>query len=110
LIYQITAFAVYMLGMAVYMVFFLGMFLILIIGGTSGANDALQGTGAILLTVFLVVMFLFWIIVTIGMPIYFLLAAIAGFRVVRGHHFHYPILGRIIAKRMDTSQSLEKAT
>ena len=106
-VYQIIAFVIYMLGMAVYMVFFLGMFLILILGGTRGADNALQGPGTIILTVFLVVMFLFWLIVTIVMPIYYLLAGWAGFRVVRGHHFRYPILGKIIEKRMETSQHLE---
>ena len=109
-IYQIIALVVYMLGMAVYMVFFFGMFLLLILGGTSGADNAIRGPGAILLTVFLGLMFLFWMIFTIGMPFYTLLAGWAGFRVLCGHHFRYPILGKMIEKRIETSHSLEPVT
>jgi hypothetical protein len=43
----------------------------------------------------------------IVMPIYYLLAGLASFRVIRGHQFRYPILGYLIEKRMGAPQSLE---
>lgn len=109
-IYQGVAFVIYMLGMAVYMLFFFGMFLLLILGGTESANNALQGPGNFILAVFLVTMFIFWIVIAVGTPIYYLLAGLASFRVLRGHHFRYPILGKIIEKRMNAPRHLEPAS
>jgi uncharacterized Tic20 family protein len=106
-VYQIIAFVLYMLGMVVYMAFFIGMFLTLILGGTTGGSNELQGPPALMMVGFFAVMIIFWFIMLIVMPIYYLLAGLAGVRVIRGHQFRYPILGRIIEKRMGSSQSLE---
>ena len=106
-LYQIIAFAVYMLGMGVYMAFMIGIFMITLTGGTAGGGNELQGLSAFMMTGFFIVMMIFAVVVMIGMPIYYLLAGVAGFRVIRGHQFRYPILGKIIDKRMNTSQSLE---
>jgi uncharacterized Tic20 family protein len=106
-LYQVIAFIMYMLGMGVYMAFLMGMFITMLTGGTTGGGNELQGLSAFMMTGFLIVMMVFVVIVMIGMPIYYLLAGIAGFRVIRGHHFRYPFLGKIIEKRLNTSQSLE---
>jgi uncharacterized Tic20 family protein len=106
-VYQIIAFVVYMLGMAVYMAFFIGMFLTLILGGSMGGSNELQGPPALLMMGFFAVMIIFWFVMMIVMPIYYLLAGLASFRVIRGHQFRYPILGYLIEKRMGAPQSLE---
>lgn len=106
-IYQIVAFVIYMLGTAVYMAFFFGMFLLMIVGATRGADNDLQGPGAIVFAALLVLILLFWLIIMIGMPIYYLLAGLASVRVLRGHEFHYPILGHIIEKQIGTPERLE---
>lgn len=106
-VYQLIAFAAYMLGMAAYMVFFFGMFSTLILGSSLGGGRDLQGVPAIMMLVFFAVMMLFWLLVMIVMPIYYLLAGWAGLRVIRGHHFRYPILGKLIERRMGASQHLE---
>lgn len=103
-VYQMIAVIAYMLGMAAYMVFFFGMFSTLILGATRGSNSQLQGPPAFVMAIFLGVMLLFWLFIMIVMPIYYLLAGWAGFRVTRGHHFRYPILGKIIERRMRASQ------
>jgi uncharacterized Tic20 family protein len=105
--YQIIALVLYMLGMAVYMAVFFGMFISLILSGTLGGSSELQGPPAFIMAAFIVVMILFWFIMMIAMPLYYLLAGVAGLRVLRGHHFRYPILGRIIEKRIEPSRGPE---
>jgi uncharacterized Tic20 family protein len=109
-LYQIIALAVYMLGMAIYMVFFMGMFATTIVSGPMRGSNELQGLPAFKMAVFFVVMMVFVLVIMVGMPIYYLLAGLAGFRVIRGHHFRYPILGKIIEKRLKPSQRLEPAS
>jgi uncharacterized Tic20 family protein len=106
-VYQMIAVIAYMLGMAAYFVFFFGMFSTLILGAARGGDSQLEGPPAFLMAIFLGVMFLFWLFMMIVMPVYYLLAAWAGFRVIRGHHFRYPILGRLIERRMGAAQHPE---
>lgn len=105
-LYQLLAFAAYFLGMAGYMAAFLGMFLTMILGGNQGGSSDVPGPPAFMM-IFLVVMLVFWLIIFIVMPIYYLLAWVAGYRVIRGHHFRYPILGKMIEERVKISQRLE---
>jgi uncharacterized Tic20 family protein len=109
-VYQVIALAVYMLGMAVYMAFFVGMVFTLVIGSAMGNSQKVQGPPAFMMAAFFVIMILFWFIIAILMPVYYLLAGWAGFRVIRGHHFRYPILGKIMERRMGTSQIAEVAS
>jgi len=106
-VYQAIASLTYMLGMVVYMLFFFGMFFTAILGGTMGSNNEPQGPAAGLMLIFFGVIMIFWLVIMILMPIYYILAGIASFRVIRGRHFRYPILGKIIEKRMKITQSLE---
>jgi uncharacterized Tic20 family protein len=108
-VYQLIALVVYVIGMAVYMAFFLGMMLTMTLGGTTGNNE-LQGPPAFVSMIFFVVMILFWLIIMVAMPIYYLLAGFAGFRVIRGHHFRYPILGKMIETRTGTLPRSESTT
>jgi uncharacterized Tic20 family protein len=108
-VYQLIALAAYILGMAAYMVVFFGIFFSLMLGATRGDSN-IQGPPAFMMAIFLGAMFLFWLFIMIVMPIYYLLAAWASLRVIRGHHFRYPILGKLIESRLKTSQHLEVAT
>jgi uncharacterized Tic20 family protein len=103
-VYQLIAVAAYILGMAAYMVFFFGLFFTMILGSSMSESRNIQGPPALMMAVFFGVMILFWIFVIIIMPIYYLLAGWAGLRVLRGHHFRYPILGKIIERRMGATQ------
>jgi uncharacterized Tic20 family protein len=103
-VYQMIATAAYMLGMAAYMVFFFGLFFTMILGSSMSESRNIQGPPAMMMAVFFGIMILFWIFVIIVMPIYYLLAGWAGLRVIGGHHFRYPILGKIIERRMEASQ------
>jgi uncharacterized Tic20 family protein len=103
-VYQMIAVTAYMLGMAAYMAFFLGLVFTVILGGSISENQNIEGPLALMMAVFFGVMILFWLLFTIAMPIYYLLAGWAGFRVIRGHHFRYPILGKIIERRVGASE------
>jgi uncharacterized Tic20 family protein len=106
-LYQLIALAAYILGMVIYMVFFMGMFITMIVGRPMAGGNEMQGLPAFMMSAFLIVMIVFVLVVTIAMPIYYLLAGVAGYRVIRGHQFRYPILGKIIEKRIERSQHLE---
>jgi uncharacterized Tic20 family protein len=99
-VYQFIALAVYFLGMGVYMLFFLGTIFTLILGSSLNGNGELQGAPAAILIIFFGVLMLFWFVMMIAMPIYYLLAGLASLRVIGGRDFRYPILGRMIERRM----------
>jgi uncharacterized Tic20 family protein len=105
-VYQFMALAVYMLGMAVYMAVFLGMFILLALAGTMGGNP-IEGPPAVLMLIFFGLIMLFWFLIMVLMPVYYLLAALAGVRVLRGRPFRYPLLGRLIESRIGVSLPTE---
>jgi uncharacterized Tic20 family protein len=106
-VYQIVALVVYMLGMGAYMLIFFGMFTTLLFGGARGNEQAFQGLPAFMGATFFIVIILFWLVFMIGMPAYYLFAGIASFRVIRGHPFRYPLLGKLLEKQMSTTQNRE---
>jgi uncharacterized Tic20 family protein len=101
-IYQLVAVVAQMLGTAAYFVFFfMMMFSIMIFDGLSSSPDGkLPSVVGFIFFLFIVVFMLFWLAMMVATPVYFLLAAFAGIRTIRGHDFKYPILGHIIARRM----------
>lgn len=106
--YQLGAFIAYMIGMAAYMLFFFIMFASIAVLGAISPSTATNGdlppaVGVIFL-VFMGIFMIIWSLLMIAMPIYYLLAAIASILTMRGKDFKYPILGGIIAKRMNTSK------
>ena len=106
-IYQGTGLAAYLIGIVLYMVAFFGMMFMLVIGGVMSGGKDIQGPGAVMLVVFFGVLMLFWFLFAVILPIYYLLGGFAGLRLMQGHPFRYPILGKIIEKRMETSQNPE---
>jgi len=83
---------------------FVGVMLIAEAGGPALANsDPIPPRLSILFIVFLGCFFLFWAFFMIATPIYHLLAAIASIRSIRGYEFRYPVLGRIIAHKIEVS-------
>jgi uncharacterized Tic20 family protein len=107
LVYQGIALMAYLIGMILYMVSFFGMFFILLSAGMMSGNKEIQGLGAVIVLIFIGMMVLFWFIVMIILPIYYLLAGFASIRTIQGHQFRYPILGKIVEARMKKAQRLE---
>lgn len=106
-IYQGIAFVAYMLGMVIYMVFLFGMMFLLFTAGVLSKSNEIQGPAAAILLAFFGMMILFWFVFLLFLPIYYVLAGIGSVRVIRGHHFRYPILGKILERRLERSQTSE---
>lgn len=108
LIYQLVAFVVYMIGVAAYMlVFFLsfaGMAVFGLVTPSLSNHGQPPPVLGIIMLIFFGVMAIFWLLIMIAAPIYYLLAAVASIFTIRGKDFKYPILGGIIAKRMKASK------
>lgn len=88
---------------------FFGMFLALIAGSAGGSGGQIEGPGAIVMLLSLATIVIVWLLVLIVLPAYYVLAGLAGVRVLGGHNFRYPILGRIIERRVEASQPVELA-
>lgn len=104
-IYQGIALAVYIGVMVLYMGSVFGM----MFTGFTAANRGgeIQGPAGMFMMVLLGTIMILWLVVLLLMPIYYLLSAFATVRVLQGRPFHYPILGGILEKRMETSRTPE---
>jgi uncharacterized Tic20 family protein len=101
LIYQGLGAVVYFGAMGLYMASFFLVFFPMLVTGT-GSSDELTGIGMIIL---LVVAVLVMLVYMVGGPIYALLGIIATIRVAGGHDFRYPLLGHILASRLDATST-----
>jgi len=107
LIYQGIAIAAYFIGFILYMVSFFGMFFMMTTTEIMNRGKDMQGPGAVMMVIVFGVIMVFWLLFVIVLPLYYLLAGFASLRVARGHHFRYPLLGKLIEKRMEKPQQLE---
>lgn len=106
-IYQGIAVVAYLVGMALYMLVFFAMFFIpLAAAGITRSSEIPAPAGMTLLILFGIIM-IFWTVFTLLVPIYYLLAGLASLRTIQGRPFRYPIIGRLLEKRMQTSQHAE---
>jgi uncharacterized Tic20 family protein len=105
ILYQLSAFILYMIGMTAYMAVFFMMFAGMAAFGladpSASTNGELPPVIGIIFIIFLAVIMIFWLLMMIATPIYYILAAVASILTIRGRNFKYPILGGIIAKRMN---------
>jgi uncharacterized Tic20 family protein len=101
-IYQLVAFAAYMIGMVAYMAaIFIMIFGVIAIGGSSTEPiNKLPPAAGIIFAFFLVILAIFWLMMMVATPIYFILAAAGSILTIRGRNFKYPILGGIISRRI----------
>ncbi|HEX2696883.1 MAG TPA: DUF4870 domain-containing protein, partial [Anaerolineales bacterium] len=107
-IYQLAALIANILGSVAYVVVifiaFIGMTAFGLSNPSASSSNQLPPAAVIFLFVFLGFITIFWLVIMIGLPIYYLLAAIASVSTIRGKDFKYPILGGIIAKRMNVQK------
>jgi uncharacterized Tic20 family protein len=54
----------------------------------------------IIMVLFMLIMSLLNLLICILGPLFFIIAVWGGWRVVSGHDFYYPIIGRLVEKRM----------
>jgi uncharacterized Tic20 family protein len=103
LIASVTYIVLSVLGGVLYFLFIFGMLAFGVTTNSSGNNAHVPLGFGILIFLFIGGMMLFFLIAMIVVPLYYLLAAVASIRTIRGHDFKYPILGKIIARRIDVS-------
>jgi uncharacterized Tic20 family protein len=83
------------------LLFFAGMFLyvagaIVLLGTVGLSGDAaINSTGMIGLVIFFVCMLIFFVIVLI-VPLFHILGQWAGYRVLKGDDYHYPLVGKLV--------------
>jgi uncharacterized Tic20 family protein len=95
-IYQGIGALTYFGGLLLYMISFFGLMVVSIASEPSAGNGTIPWAGLLFLLPILLFIILFFIV---GL-IYLALAVWASVRVLRGHNYHYPILGGFLARRM----------
>ncbi|RJP54501.1 MAG: DUF4870 domain-containing protein [Anaerolineaceae bacterium] len=95
-IYQLFAVAGYFVFMALYMFMFFALFA----GAILMSGSPQDSTGAIFVFVFFGIMLIFMLAFALAIPTYHLFAMIAGIQVAKGKDYHYPLLGKFLARRM----------
>ena len=92
------------------LLFFAGLFLyvagaIVLLGTVGLSGDAaIDSTGMIGLVIFFVCMLIFFVIVLI-VPLFHIMGQWAGYRVLKGDDYHYPLVGKLVEKRLAKTQS-----
>ncbi len=98
-VYQTLATVVYFGISFCYVGAFFGFFLSLLSNPDFGSSlSPAQGIGFL---VFMLVFLIIGIFVMLALPTYHLFAMIAGIQILKGRDYHYPILGRLLAKRFE---------
>jgi uncharacterized Tic20 family protein len=98
-IYQGIGAVGYMGAMMLYMVMVFGMMAVMF----SFDSSAPENLGPLAAVLFILpILFIFFVFFVLG-PIFLLLASWASLRVLRGHDYHYPFLGRFLARRMGSA-------
>jgi uncharacterized Tic20 family protein len=100
LVYQLIATVAYFVFMAVYMVVFMGMFA----GMIPLLNTNGQGVSTpvgVFFIISMIVLLLLMLVVSLALPTYHLFSMIAGIQVVKGKDYLYPLLGKLLAQRLE---------
>lgn len=100
-VYQLLAVVGYFAFMALYMF----LFIALLFGGMAASQNPQGSTSMVFLLVFLGVILVLMLVFALALPTYHLFAMIAGIQVAKGRDYHYPLLGKFLARRMDKVQS-----
>ena len=98
LIYQGIGTVSYFIVTAFYMLGIFGVFAATIVAGVSGNTDFMLAGLTIFFFSMLIMLGYF-----LALPIYHILSQWAAWRILHGHDYRYPILGRLIADRMSSA-------
>ena len=104
-IYQAIAVIAYFIGMGLYMLSVFGMMAALIVGSALVPETQTEMPPFVGI-LFFVVMALFgmlWLVAMVATPLYYILSAVGAIRTLRGKEFKYPLIGRMIERKMDYS-------
>src|SRR5258706_44485 len=96
LVYQVFVTLLFFGGIFVYIV---GAFVLLSVVGLNRSTSINTSTGMTGLIIFLVFMLVFLAIILI-VPLFHIMGQWAGYRVLKGDNYHYPLLGNLVEKWM----------
>jgi len=105
-LFQVIGTAVYMAGLLLYVVFVFGIMALAGIAVSFSQSQIIPPALVLLLIPILCIIFLFF---GLG-PLYLCLASWAAYRILRGHDYHYPLLGRILAHQMESGRPARPVT
>lgn len=106
IIYQIATMIVYFIGASFYL---FGIVLLFTIMGGIGTPDLNSSTG-IFSIVILSVAFLVAAALIVFVPLLHILGQWAGYRVLKGDNYHYPLIGRQIEKWSSKQSAIEESS
>lgn len=101
LVYQVFVTLLFFGGIFVY---FVGAFILLSVVGLNGSASINTPAGMTGLVIFLVFMLVFLAIILI-VPLFHIMGQWAGYRVLKGDNYHYPIVGKLVEKWLAKTQS-----
>ncbi|MEP7134217.1 MAG: DUF4870 domain-containing protein [Chloroflexota bacterium] len=105
LIYQALATLLYVAGMALYT---FGFFVFMALTGLGGGNALSSSTGMVGMGVLLISM-LFAIGIVLLLPLFHIMGQWAGYRVLKGDDYRYPVVGRLVEKWLTKNQHHQQA-
>jgi len=76
------------------------MVFMLVTVGAINSSTGISSEAILLLFIAVLLLFLFLSVLLLALPTYHLFALIAWVRVTRGADYHYPLLGKLIEKRL----------
>jgi uncharacterized Tic20 family protein len=100
-VFQAIAAAAYLVGLLFYVLSIFGIMGLAGIASYASRSGMIPPALALLLIPILCIIFL---LVGLG-PLYLCLASWASYRILRGHDYRYPLLGHILARRMESAES-----
>ncbi len=103
-IYQLIVNAIYIGATMLSFVGMIPLFLWAAFQGNSSSNSTIFMLGPILFLLFLFITFLIMLVI----PLFHILGQWAGYRVLKGDNYHYPILGKLVEKRLAKSYGVQE--
>jgi len=104
LVYQLVGLVAYFVLMGCYMASMVLMFPIPFLGESLPRGNQFSPQLALMIlamVLFFGAMLLIGAAYSVGGPIYVLIALVGGWRVLKGHDFHYPLLGKMVTRWTD---------
>jgi uncharacterized Tic20 family protein len=104
-VYQGIAVVAYFIGMAFYLFLIFVMMATLFLGGaiTSEPGADMPAWAGMGFFIGMISIALFWLVALIVIPAYYIVSGRGSIRILRGHDFRYPLIGRMIARKINYS-------
>jgi uncharacterized Tic20 family protein len=88
-------------------IFWIGSVPLLVFGGQIG-QSSLSSEAAMTALAFIIVFMLAALVMLLALPLFHILGQVAGYRVLKGKNYHYPLLGKLLEKRLAKSHGVQE--